>query len=482
MRALALARRPLYWLSMAVGLLVLIALGAFAVVLFQTAVEQCQTTLTDRVLESNHFAAEFGAATAAREIELRWKLLQVTADEEFFQDRVRAATEEESLQGKAHQELQKYLDEMLKGLTRALGRRPDSLFVTDPWGEQLARSPPAPGKTVGANFAHRDYFHGLGHDLERGTESTQPISDVHLSIVYRSEADQRLRVSFTVPIWSEGPQPRWFQQLGAALAVPGLGPVPLAGQLALPVEGRSAQPGDPRWPWLGVLGLSLEPGHFIELHPPGTGGDQVAVLIDTRADAIVPEQPGLILQHPRLDRFREAHPDSPPIRIADSALLETNLPFLRLARSLRGRGRPLAGGLVPGGGAGPRGGGRGDAVGGDGAAAGSNSVRAGGGIAAPPFAARSADPGRLWVGVRRPGFVSRLGPERDGPVGAAPLPAPAGRARSAVHGPADAAAAVDDQGAVQNSARFVSGRTQARRASEGFEESLAGASGLWCCF
>ena len=54
--------------------------------------------------------------------------------------------------------------------------------------------------SLGANYAHRDYFHGLGADLPEGRADLRPIQTPHLSAVYRSTSTSQLKVAFSVPI------------------------------------------------------------------------------------------------------------------------------------------------------------------------------------------------------------------------------------------------------------------------------------------
>ena len=136
-----------------------------------------------------------------------------------------------------------------------------SFFVTDAEGWQLARWP-YDEKTVGENFAFRDYFHGQGLDYEASPEAAEPIRDVHRSIVFTSQATRKRMVAFSVPVWSDNP--------------------------------RSEQSDV-----LGVLAMTVELGHFSELRPEhGASSDHVTILVDTTTDANGRE--GSVLEHPAL--------------------------------------------------------------------------------------------------------------------------------------------------------------------------------------
>ena len=57
------------------------------------------------------------------------------------------------------------------------------------------------GRAVGKNFAHRDYFHGQGKDLDPKEFLTiEPIDRPNLSAVYKSTTDKNYKVAFSVPV------------------------------------------------------------------------------------------------------------------------------------------------------------------------------------------------------------------------------------------------------------------------------------------
>ena len=77
----------------------------------------------------------------------------------------------------------------------------DSWFINDLRGVQIARANPS-AKSRGKSYAHRDYFHGLGGDLDFTDSTTipKPITQPHQSAVYRSTSSGHLKVAFSVPI------------------------------------------------------------------------------------------------------------------------------------------------------------------------------------------------------------------------------------------------------------------------------------------
>lgn len=196
----------------------------------------------------------FAARTIADDIDRAWRILTERADDPELHKLVTAASDSKpgSNPSKA---LQAWLDRSY--LESQIADKSDSWFITDRRGVQLARTPYSK-KTIGENFARRDYFHGLGHDLPLGADraGVEPIHDVWLSITYRSQTDAATRVAFSVPIWENGDDS------------PGMQPI-------------------------GVLAMSVITGQFELLNN--------AILVDTRADTISgTERKGLVLQHPKL--------------------------------------------------------------------------------------------------------------------------------------------------------------------------------------
>ncbi len=272
-RTLRHARRPLLILGAVGPALLLIVMTLFAWTSFGTAVSNSDTLVTEGVLESNRFAAEFVADAVAREIDLRWQVLgQVAAGPGFQQ-----ALEEATGQPRDHPQ-RKRLGELLeKPHARYRGLAAASCFVTDRSGIQLARWPKGE-KTIDQDYSYRDYFHGQGKDLPPGTTGIQPITEPHRSIVFTSQATHNRIVAFSVPVWS----------------------------IQSEVTERSV---------IGVLAMTVELGRFAELRPETSSeGDQIAVLVDNRPDWR--GRRGLILEHPRLARLLE------------SAASENSLPYL----------------------------------------------------------------------------------------------------------------------------------------------------------
>ena len=138
----------------------------------------------------------------------------------------------------------------------------DSWFISAASGVQIARSPRSP-TSRGVSFLHRDYFHGQGVEFDPDKPlptDLKPLTQPHVSAVYRSTSTGQLRVAFSVPITSV--------RAGASRV-------------------------------LGVLAMSVDLGEFSVLEKRLPQGHEV-VLIDLR-DSVIDNEPmprrGLILHH-----------------------------------------------------------------------------------------------------------------------------------------------------------------------------------------
>lgn len=278
------ARRPVLIIG-AVGLVLLFfVVSLIGRQTWRTALGSSQKAITQRALESTRFAARFVAETAGREVERRWGALEGAAGDPMMRDVLIELGQSPSAEGQSplgsdsealyHAQRRKALQAVLQ---EWLQRREQqhhvlgatSWFLTDVHGLQWARVPYSP--TIGKNWAFRDYFHGRGRDLKTKADGygsavdVAPIRAPHRSAVFDSQASGNRIVAFSVPVWSE-----------------------------------PSESGPPEV--VGVLGMTVQLGHFGELNPgERQGAQQVAALIDSREDQ--PGQRGLILQHPQLSRM-----------------------------------------------------------------------------------------------------------------------------------------------------------------------------------
>jgi serine/threonine protein kinase len=114
-----------------------------------------------------------------------------------------------------HEELRRYLEATRRDFARWFtrpGENPPIInwFVMDPRGTILGDSAEEP-RSVGRNYAFRDYFTGL-----MGGESPADPAAVHVSRVYRSEQDGRYKFTVITRVWESE---RLLGLVGASLAV-----------------------------------------------------------------------------------------------------------------------------------------------------------------------------------------------------------------------------------------------------------------------
>jgi hypothetical protein len=211
-------------------------------------------------------ASRFATSEILKEINQRFDiLLRLAADEDLRQQMVQIN------ESPGDKRLSKRLEDWL-GARRADHDREapaDSWFINDARGVQVARSPRSE-RSLGENYAHRDYFHGQGADLPPETPGLKPINAQHLSAVYRSTSTELLKVAFSVPI-ENGRKGRYRKIVG-------------------------------------VLAMSVDLGEFNVLQKDLPPGHEV-VLIDLRQSTIDGQtRRGLILHHQALATFRKGQP------------------------------------------------------------------------------------------------------------------------------------------------------------------------------
>jgi hypothetical protein len=264
-RARSRARRPLLVLG-AVGpvlLLGLMALQTRAQLL--AAVQQSSEALMDDERVSNEFAAQAMAGKVAGRIDRRWRTLEHEAGDPQLQQRLRAARRK-ALGTPEQSDLQDWL----VSRQQAHPDMPSELWaVFDDAGTMLAFSPRNPElerRFIGRNFADRDFFNGLAGDRNDALPPAPPLTGVHRSRVFHTQFSDAREVAFSVPVWD-----------------------------------GSRAPGAPR---LGVLGMMVGVGGFMEVHSGDhLSKDQVAMLIDLRPDQ--EGRRGVILDHPYLAQLRK---------------------------------------------------------------------------------------------------------------------------------------------------------------------------------
>jgi serine/threonine-protein kinase len=162
-------------------------------------------------------SAQFIARACGYEIDRVWRVLEFEASSPQLHELVLAANTQLGAGELPTVANQAELHQWLQGRLEANAGIPtiESLFVLSRGGTQVARVPIPTQSQVGENFARRDYYTGLGFDLDPDRDAdlikliNEPLvgprvypSGVHLSAPYLStlKDEQHLKVTFTVPI------------------------------------------------------------------------------------------------------------------------------------------------------------------------------------------------------------------------------------------------------------------------------------------
>ena len=247
------ARRPLLWVTGLTFTLLFLLMALVGQYLFRTTVNTAASGVEGRALEANRFAAQTEARQIAAQIQLRWVQLEAASRNAQIRDLL-ARGAGLSADPAAGLKLDALLAERKERGDRQFADSDKSSlwFATDVGGYQRGSAPTVETGRH-AYRGYRDYFHGLG---ERPADS--PYSGViarpHRSVAYRRErptGERMWSVAFTVPVLSDGPDPR-------------------------PV---------------GVVGMTIDLDDA-----PAERADQFATLIDTRPDKT--GRRGLVLRHP----------------------------------------------------------------------------------------------------------------------------------------------------------------------------------------
>jgi eukaryotic-like serine/threonine-protein kinase len=283
-RAARRARRPMMVLG-AVGPALLLAVVAwFAWQGFSAAMNESDAALTDRALKSNGFAAKYAAQTAAKEVELRFLMVEQVARDDRFKEAIQKALEKpefaetlkkladpglsdaerESLQQKFRDDpdrkkIQKCFRSLIPESFKPLPyEEVASWFFCDAQGVSTARVPEA--STIGKNFAWRSFFHGGPRDMDESwrPETADHLKETRLSAVFRSQATSRWAVAFSTPVFDDSPEKKF----------------------------------------LGVVAMTMELGRLIDLQLR-EGEEQFAVLVELRPG----DNTSVVLQHPLFNKM-----------------------------------------------------------------------------------------------------------------------------------------------------------------------------------
>lgn len=272
------SRRPLVMLGLILPAMLLLILSYFAYSGFNTAVKEAESAVTDYALDSNFRTAMYVSEAVVGQIDRRWSVLREESDDPLMINAIR--------QINAGADDRPFRAPLKDWIAKVSARHSDlssaSWFVVDRKGVQQAIYPPAKPDgdgiirdTVGRNWSHRDYFNGLGQDFQSG-DLHEPITQPHLSIVFRSKLSNTRKVAFTIPIRDPDDESKV----------------------------------------IGVLGMTVNLGKFLELQRNSSELQQTVVLVDSKKDspdAAFQRNPraGSILEHPQLSQGEPPADDSP---------------------------------------------------------------------------------------------------------------------------------------------------------------------------
>jgi hypothetical protein len=279
----ARARRPLLLLGVLGPLLLLAVMSYGGWVAYRTALLESDKAVTQKVLQTNAFAAKFVAASVATEVERYYRAIeQVARDGELRQAIVDTVQQlapllseladphrpETDLQPQRRQFEREPVRQQLQQKIDALMTAPHlptvaSWFVCDARGTHLAgQFNQKLTSTVGVNFAYRTYCYGGLRDLDDRAARPMPAQHVR-------------RTSLSAPLFSSTSD-RWKIAVSTPLY-------------------QNAEAGE----LLGVLVLTVDVGNFMTFDSTDA---QFAVLVDGRDNGYQ----GMILDHPLLTQIYQA--------------------------------------------------------------------------------------------------------------------------------------------------------------------------------
>lgn len=288
------SRQSLRMLGLVGPMALLLVMMLFSWGLYQNSVKRTDEALKLKSQESNGWAAQFAARSAAERINMFFDAITRIAEDETFQQTLAQFLEDQKELSELTDVLnlpsnngsqtpnilaarQAYIElpqrQALQTWVEGLLLRTDlpevaSWFVCDAQGLQVASAFSADGvqPTIGKNYAYRTYFTGGPNDLvtyrDRLTtydipgvnEPRKHIEEAHLSAAFASQATGTWKVAFSIPVYRSGE-------------------------------------------FLGVLAATVDMGNFVEFSNE-TG--QFVMLVDGRPG----RNQGAILEHPLFDQLR----------------------------------------------------------------------------------------------------------------------------------------------------------------------------------
>lgn len=293
------AKAPVMILGLVGPLVLLFVMMVFGFGAYQRAVTQGDRSLTRKAMESNGWAAQFAARSAAEQIDDYFSaVIRIAQDPQLQIDLKRVLEDEacasllaelddphdngnQSLESQRERFRQLEIRQPLQEKMNELINRSDlphaaSWFVSDTRGTQLASAFDIPSvkPTIGKNYSYRTYFQGgqsdrssiqpdgtTRYDVAKLGTPRKHIETPHLSAIFASTATNTWKVAFSAPIMIDEK-------------------------------------------FVGIVAATVEMGNFIDFEHRDV---QFAMMVDGREG----ENRGVILEHPLFAEIRESNETLP---------------------------------------------------------------------------------------------------------------------------------------------------------------------------
>ncbi|VTR99003.1 serine threonine protein kinase : Probable serine/threonine-protein kinase OS=Blastopirellula marina DSM 3645 GN=DSM3645_09987 PE=3 SV=1: Pkinase [Gemmata massiliana] len=269
-------RRPLLWVTGFTFVLLFCLMALLGQYLFRTTVNTAEHGVESRALDANRFAAQTEARQLGAQVQLRWVQLEAAARNQQLRELLQKGEQMKDDPGAGPKLDQLLAERKERGDKQFSDSEKASIwFADDAGGYQRGTSPPSePSRHKYRGY--RDYFNGTGEFPETAS-GTPPgiVTRPHRSVAYRRKQDTGgsvWAVAFTVPVMSDGPNPK-------------------------PI---------------GVVGMTID---LADAAPEDA--NRFSVLIDTRPDFKTGRR-GLILRHPYWSATKGE--SDPPLYYADAVV------------------------------------------------------------------------------------------------------------------------------------------------------------------
>lgn len=253
-------RLPMYVLGLIGPLVLMVLMLAFSARSRQVALQQSESSVIQRALESNRFAAQYAARTLESELQTLFRIVEVETRRSELKRLLLECSEagSDSLKklydGQKSTQLSKNIRNMPERvelesyLERRLGWMMvnhsqsdtllNSLFVNESGGTNLGIIFSDPSEKlaavspVGLNFAYRSYFTGMQNDgpIDSPPKQYRPTRSTRLSASFRSTSTGAWKIGISAPIWppeqdeeSGEPVDGWVDPIGVLVLTINLG-------------------------------------------------------------------------------------------------------------------------------------------------------------------------------------------------------------------------------------------------------------------